>query len=384
MGNPLQALLSNPAILLFTAKTAQKLSPRLVFGKTAIFSNWQDVREILKRDLDFLIAPMNGERIERVNGPFILGMDRSERQLEERRALYAAMCHSDIPKIQVLVNDEANSFLNTVSKGGTIDVVNGYARPVAARAAALFIGVSGPSEADRMRVIRALFHECFLNLSEDKAVRAKAITAFAELKEWCDQEIGQRKKLTHKGDDMLGRLIAEGALDDDGIRRTVSGTIVGAIDTTATCVAQIMSVVLKRPELRREILKDLDNPARMRGWCWEALRFWPHNPILVRQAANDTQIGDTKIKAGTKITCFTLAAMHDPGAFPHPGIANPERADNLYLHFGGGLHPCAGIAVNGVQIPLLVQKLLQRDPVIESSMEFEGPFPNKLILKLRS
>jgi hypothetical protein len=40
--------------------------------------------------------------------------------------------------------------------------------------------------------------------------------------------------------------------------------------------------------------------------------------------------------------------------------------------------------VNGVQIPLLVKKILERDPVIESRMEFEGPFPNKLVLKLRT
>src|SRR5882724_720664 len=35
------------------------------------------VTEVLHRDLDFLIAPVNEKRINEVNGPFVLGMDRS-------------------------------------------------------------------------------------------------------------------------------------------------------------------------------------------------------------------------------------------------------------------------------------------------------------------
>jgi hypothetical protein len=35
-----------------------------------------DVVEVLHRDLDFRIAPVNEVRIDEVNGPFVLGMDR--------------------------------------------------------------------------------------------------------------------------------------------------------------------------------------------------------------------------------------------------------------------------------------------------------------------
>lgn len=383
MANPLRALASSPAVLQCGATLARSFFPRLTIGNTAVFSRWRDVQEILRRDLDFLIAPVNGERIERVNGPFILGMDRSARHLEERRALYAAFRRDDMPALEKRTADEASGLLGAVAAGGTIDAVNGYARPVAARNAAALIGIAGPSEQDRMRVIRTLFHECFLNLGNDEKVRARAVLAYGELKAWCDAEIARRKSAGATGDDMLGRMIADGALDDDGIRRTLSGVTVGAIDTTATCVAQIMSVILKRPSMHRAVMNDLNDGDRLRGWCWEALRFWPHNPILIRQAALDTDIGGKAVKKGMQIVCFTLAAMHDPGAFPFPGEADPARPEAHYLHFGGGLHPCAGRAVNGVQIPALVAKLLARDPVIQEKIKFEGPFPNSLILKLQ-
>ena len=383
MGNIAGNLAGNPAVLRFGAKIALRFLPRLAFGNTAVFSRWEDVQEILRRDLDFLIAPINGERIERVNGPFILGMDRSATHLQERKALYAALRQVDLLRIHALASKEADDLLNAVPVQGTIDVINGYARLVAARSAANLMGIHGPTEADPMRVVRTLFHECFLNLGDDLAVREKAVKAFPELKEWCEKEIAKRRKTDAPGDDMVGRLIASGELDDDGIRRTVSGMMVGAIDTTATCVAQIITVILQKPALLREVMKDLGNPERMSGWCWEALRFWPHNPIVQRQAANDTEIAGKKIKAGTRVICFTLAAMHDPGAFPYPEKADPQRPPENYLHFGGGLHPCAGRAVNGMQIPLLVERLLRRDPAIKEAVSFEGPFPNRLILTFR-
>ncbi len=373
-----------PFLLRLGARAALNFAPRLVFGETAVFSRWEDVQEILRRDLDFVIEPVNKERIERVNGPFVLGMDRSATHLAERDALYKALRGVDLREIHDQALQEARDTLSGVSAGETIDAVNGYARVIASHGATTLLGIKGPDDRTQMDVLRALFHECFLNLGDDQAVSEKAVKASEQLRAWCDAEIARRRKDKIKKADMLGQLIEAGDLDDDGVRRTVSGMIVGAVDTTATCVAYIMAVILSRRKMLRDVRPDLDNPARMRGWCWEALRFWPHNPIVLRQAAQDTHVGGKKIKAGTTVVCFTLAAMHDSGAFPHPNLADPDRAENLYLHFGGGLHPCAGRAVNGVQIPLLVTELLRRAPETAGPMQFDGPFPDTLLLKLTS
>ncbi len=379
----LSRIISNPSVQRFGGSVLRTFAPRLQFGTTAVFSTWHDVQEILKRDMDFLIAPINGERIERVNGPFILGMDRKDTHLSERQALYSAIRHSDPDKIQKLVDDQAQQILNTIPAGGKIDIVNEYARIIAARSALAFLGTECPSEEDRMRVARALFHECFLNLGDDETIRSKAVAAGEELKNWLLEEIKKRRQSKKQKDDLIGRMITDGLLDDDAIRRNVSGMLVGAIDTTATCVAQIMDVFLNRPMVMDAVLKDLDNPDLMRGWCWEALRFYAHNPIIQRQAAHDTTIGTTNIKAGTRIICFTLSAMHDKGAFPLPKQFNPKRPEQNYLHFGGGLHPCAGRAINGVQIPALVAALLARDPKIEDNIAFDGPFPDRFVLRLQ-
>lgn len=384
MGALTRKLATNPSFLGLAARIALRCVPALTFGNTAVFSRWNDVRDILRRDMDFLIAPVNQERIERVNGPFILGMDRSAEHLYERAALYKALKPTDPASIHDHAREDARQLLTAIPANGQIDAVNGYARLVASRSATRLMGVKGPTETDQTRVARSMFHECFLNLGDDKKVRNIAVSASQELRQWCEEEISRRRGGAVSPDDMISRLIEAGDLDDDGIRRTVSGMFVGAIDTTATCVAQIMAVILKRPAMRHAVMKDLDNPRRMRGWCWEALRFWPHNPLVLRQAARDTQVGETPVKAGMQVMCFTLAAMHDEAAFPNPEIADPSRAESLYLHFGGGLHPCAGYAINGVQIPLLVTELLRRAPVMRGDIRFAGPFPDRLMLQLTS
>jgi cytochrome P450 len=157
--------------------------------------------------------------------------------------------------------------------------------------------------------------------------------------------------------------------------------LVGSIDTTASCVAKIVWVIGRDRVLAQRMAADLNDSARFAGWCREALRLWPHNPLVQRQAAAATTLGDLDIRAGDSVIAWTQAAMRDTSAFPEPAALRPDRPEAAYLHFGGGLHPCAGRAVNGFQIPLLVGALLKRGIKSVGPVQWAGPFPNHLILR---
>ena len=146
---------------------------------------------------------------------------------------------------------------------------------------------------------------------------------------------------------MMGALLADPAIANDGagndlIRRTLGGMLVGSIDTTATSVAKIMTVIGQDKTLAAGIAADVDNFSRLQGWCWEALRRWPHDPIVLRSAAIETQLAGVDIHVNDQIFIYTQAAMLDTSVFPDPQVLNPTRPTRRYLHFGGGLHPCAG------------------------------------------
>ena len=75
--------------------------------------------------------------------------------------------------------------------------------------------------------------------------------------------------------------------------------------------------------------------------------------------------------------------MQDAAAFPDPQEMQVDRPPGSYLHFGGGLHPCAGRAINDQQIPMLVSKLLLRGVAGVGRVRWAGPFPDHLPIQLR-
>ncbi len=283
---------------------ASALGRPIRFGTNVIAIRHADVAELLARDLDFRIGPVNAARIEAVNGPFVLGMDRGCTLAREREALYGALAEVDLAPIRANVDAEAKQRLGAAA-GGTIDVVNGYARPIAAATARSLFGIGGTDPALFMDVARAIFAHTFLNIAGDKQIEARALRAASRMRAWLEEEIARRRASGALGPDMMGALMRHGTLDDDGVRRTLGGMLVGSIDTNATAVAKIVATMGRDRTLATRVAADADDETRLGGWCREALRRWPHNPILLRQAASETTFGGVAVRPGDRMIAWT-------------------------------------------------------------------------------
>ena len=377
------SLLAGPTLPALAARLGAKLAAwwcdPIRFGDIVIVARHANVMEVLHRDLDFLIAPVNEKRIVEVNGPFILGMDRSSTLVLERRALYEALAAVDLEVIRLAIEDDAAK--RVAEAAGEIDVVDAYARPIAAHTATALFGIRGSDERTFMDVVRAIFGHVFLNVTDDEVIRQRALRAAALMKVWFDDEIKRRRASGNLGTDMMGALMAAKLVDDDGVRRTLGGMLVGSIDTTASSVAKIVAMIAADGVLAKRVAADVDDETWLAGWCREALRRWPHNPVVLRQAAAKTSLADKEIKQGDRIFAWTQAAMLDAEVFPEPQYLRPDRPAAAYLHFGGGLHPCAGRAVNAFQIPALVGALVRRGIKSTGTMQWAGPFPAHLPLR---
>lgn len=379
----LASLLSGPAVPAAAARLGAWLAARrgkpIRLGTKVLVARHAHVMEVLHRDLDFRIGPVNQERIEAVNGPFVLGMDRGATLVQERNALYQALAAVNLAPIRLSIEQEAAA--RVAKAGSEIDVVGGYARPIAAHTAHALFGIAGSDEQTFMDVARAIFAHIFLNVAGDKAVEKRALDAAKLMEGWFSSEIERRRKSEQLGTDMMGALMRGTLVDDVGVRRTLGGMLVGSIDTTASCVAKIVAMIGKHPALAASITADLDNEVRFAGWCQEALRLWPHNPIVLREAVAGTRLAEVDIRQGDKIIAWTQAAMLDTAAFPDPRHLRPDRPAGAYLHFGAGLHPCAGRVVNAFQIPALVGALVRRGIKSVGSVQWAGPFPDHLALR---
>ncbi len=387
-GRPLTQRLLTPRVQRIGARLAVLASRVLVVRKIAVVSRWPDVQTVLHADLDFGIAPVNGPHIGAINGPFILSLDRGELLARERPLLYEAVSRIDLETVRGRIAAEADHLLDTAATHGRIDVGHGYARLVAARTAVHLFGIPGPTEADLMRVCRAMFHHAFLNVGDDPVVAARGLRASEELRDWILREIARRRSSGDTTDDVLGRLMRtrsrDGALlDDDGVRRNLAGLLVGAIDTTSVAVASIVAVLTEDSALLTRVEADLGDRERMVGWCYEALRRRPQAALVLRRATHDVTLCGKSIPGGTLIAAFTQAAMFDAAVFPNPGHLDPSRSTASYLHFGGGMHPCAGRDVNAVQLPALVGRLVARGIERAGPGRFDGPFLDELVVAFR-
>lgn len=380
-------VLGNQWLLALAARIGARLaagrSGPFTIGKFVVFARHEDVRAVLERDLDFRIASINEARILEVNGAFVLGEDRGVTLAKERSALYRGLAAVPLQLVAAQVATLAEWHI-AKADSGPFDVVRDYARPIATEAAVKLFGVEGSSREALMEVARAVFAHTFLNIGNDEVIRRRAITASVQMKDWIGREIDRRIDADETGQDLIGGMLALQPKDPDRdlIRRTVGGMLVGSIDTTVTCVAKIMTVIGEDADLAKAVVADLDRPDRLANWCWEALRRWPHNPILLRSPVNDVQFGATIIAAGSTVVLWTHAAMLDPSVFPDPARLRPDRPAQHYLHFGGGMHVCAGRAVNGFQIPILVGALLRRGIGKLGTMSWAGPFPDALPVEL--
>ncbi|SNS21098.1 hypothetical protein SAMN06893096_102521 [Geodermatophilus pulveris] len=80
-------LANNAALLRLAGRLLSSFLPVLAVGRVVLVSRHADVVDVLERDGESTIAEVNAVTMDRVNGPFVLGMDRSERYARERSIL---------------------------------------------------------------------------------------------------------------------------------------------------------------------------------------------------------------------------------------------------------------------------------------------------------
>ena len=393
-GSFLQRILTPSRITLISRWVVRHIET-LRLGKRVFIFRWQLVDEVLRRDSDFLISPVNATRINDVSGPFILGMDRSIERNRQRQAIYQAMTSINKEKLTNEIRAHCEEILRLAqqrSSQNPINIVNDYARPIATDTAIRVFGVPGVPREALMNTLRPIFHETFLNLQNEKTIKLEGQRQGQILSKWIAEELKQRREAGQHRDDVLGVLIVlqpDLGYDDDELISMIAGLMVGAVDTTATTVANIMMVLCEKPSwYRRARIVATDysesNNAELWGWCQEALRFHPHNPIVMRAAAHASRLGRRKIRKGDSVIAVTVAAMQDSAAFPHPATIIPTRNPCRYLHFGGGVHHCTGRMLNRIQVPELLRGLLVYGSNSLSKPVFDGPFPDQLLMGLKS
>ena len=359
---------------------------------TVIVSRGEDVREVLERTDVFDVV--YGPRMEMITGGdnFFLGMQDEPDYTRDVSNMRVVVRRSDLPTI-VAPCIETKAAQLVAASGGALDVPQALTLPTAHHLLDAYFGTPGPSAAEMIDWTTTLFWYLFIDLAANPTFDAKAVTAAASLRAYLDSVIAARKASGEVRDDILGRCLvlqASGApgMDDLGVRNNLVGLLIGELPTTSCAANRALDQLLSRPaalaSARAAALADDD--ARLAQHVYEALRFYPVNPIIYRRAICETSIAagtlrERRVKLGSMVMASNLSAMFDGADVPAANSFRTDRPWDAYMLWGYGMHTCFGDYLNrvtlpGVLKPLLKQTGLRRAPGAAGQIDNAGtPFP---------
>jgi cytochrome P450 len=375
----------------------RKLKPILVVENTVIVTRADDVSEILERDDIFQVT--YGPKMEAITlgNNFFLGMQDIPQYTRDVSNMRLCVRRDDLPgRIAPFIDTRSRAIVGAAP--GRLDIVRDLTRVVPTELVGDYFGTPGPDVQTFADWATTLFQYIFVDPDNDPALAPKAMDSAARMRATLDDAVAARKLNRGKLDDVLGRcLVLQDAglpgMTDLDIRNNLLGILVGLIPTTSQAVAQVIDQLLDRPDAltaaRAAALAGDDE--LLSKYVFEALRFNPVNPGLLRVAGQDYVIGRgtlraTTIPKGATVLAATLSAMFDTTMLADPDTFRVDRPESIYLLFGTGLHQCFGRYINRIQIPTIAKALIERPnlrraPGEAGTLVMDGPFPRSLTVE---
>jgi cytochrome P450 len=376
---------------------------------TVVVSRADDVIEILSHPEAYTVEVYH-EKMSRSLGEHMLGSDQTKLNSVEKPWMRKMMPREDGPRIVGLVDQFAKESI--ASEGKTItrpdgtrftrlEVVSGLARRVPALLSGAYFGFPGPDLQTVFRWSRSTQYDYFHNLQDFPNVHHQARRSGSEMLAYAKALI--ENKLENRGSaesaampvtaTVLDRLVASrevrtAELTDDRIGVNIIATLVAGIETTNASVVQALQELFARPEILAKAISaaEANDDVTLSKYVWEALRFRPINPVLVRYAPNDTVLAkgtdrETIIPKGTLVMASVMSAMFDESVVPNAQTFSIDRPDSTYFHFGYGHHQCLGEMVGKIEVPLIIKNLLLQknlrltETTANASLRSNNPFP---------
>ena len=385
-GNPIPMFrtLRNEAPLFETGQiphVRKYLSKEEAKGKkppTLIVSLDKDVRDLLSQPEIFSVR-LYQHKMDQSVGKYMLGYDKKEVN-EEKPWMRSMLKREDIPAIKEKVKELTLKAIKEGNVNGRLEVVNSVARRVPLELTGEYFGMPGPDLRTMYKWSRDTQYSYFHNAKNEEIYDNNAITSGQEMQEYLKGYLKQKRasKDYLKNDTVLDRMLRKDVSDaemldlyDGRVRTNIIGTLVGGVETTQAAITQALSFLLDNPEILKGATAAAMNndDSLLEKYVWEALRFRPVNPFVIRYAEKDYVIAkgtsrEYQVKKGQVVLIATHSAMFDESTVKNPYEFRLDRGgvndkESIYYHFGYGHHKCLGDYVAQVEVPEVIKHILR-------------------------
>lgn len=259
------------------------------------------------------------------------------------------------PRIAEVAADLLSGLSGRRNKGGTVDLIEEYAYPLALTVVCELVGVP---EAHRAPFRR--WGEDILTMDP-----ARLRTSSVEVVETVRRLLDECR--TDPTEDLLGTLAANNdprfPLDEVEQVAMVLNVVMAGYDNTAQLIANAIAALHAHPGERLRLVAD---PALLPGAVEEFVRWCgPDIMVRMRVAAEDVGLHGTKIRKGDAVQLVLVSANRDPRQFADPDrldVCRPADTAGGHIGFGLGIHYCIGASLARVQCEIAVGALLDRYP----------------------
>jgi len=373
-------------------------SNRPVF-ETPLFTmitRWGDILQVLTQPELFSVKE-NTTIMTPTMGTFMLSQDGNNTNWQEKAIMQSILSWDDLPRIRHMVASDLSKAL--IKKNNTINIVSDVGRYISLKIVQDYFGFSGDCST-MLSWSKATQHGMFRNsITHDPEVQLNCIKAGQEMQLFARKLIRQKShSLSKNSKDSISRLIYISTnthikLPIESVISNICGLLIGTIETMSQSITQSLEQILIRPDILSKAVDAArsNNNNIFDAIVWEALRFNPSAPFIIRTCERDTILAqgtnnETKIPKGTRLAVCLASAMFDPVGFPEPDSFKLDRAFSSYLHFGFGAHECLGKYISKVVVPEAVRQVLllpgiHQLPGEEGKIDFKkGPFPEQYLV----
>jgi cytochrome P450 len=195
-------------------------------------------------------------------------------------------------------------------------------------------------------------------------IDANMAAAGAKLMEYFVGFLAEKRKVAHREDDVIAKLIRSEIHDQPLAELDLINILFllmfAGLDTVTSSMSCIFAWLGQHPEQRKCLVDDVSLiPAAVE----ELLRYESPVPSGMRYPEEDIDLGDgLLIPAGAEVNAFWAAANVDPTFYDDPLTVKLDRGRKDHMVFASGTHRCLGSHLARLELRLAVEELLRRIP----------------------
>ena len=272
-------------------------------------------------------------------------------------------------------------FLEAQRDRGQIDIVDDLAYPLPVTVICELLGVPPEDESRFHGWATALARSLDppQGMSQDEI--RQAAQAAVQMGEYLG-ELVEARRIEPAGDLISGMIASDdssGRMDERELFGTLALLLVAGHETTVNLVANGTLTLLRNPDVLHRLQRE---PGLIIPLVEEVLRYDPPVQFRTRTTLADIPIAGTIVPEGATVVLLLASGSRDERRFPNAGQFVPDRADNVHLGFGGGIHYCVGaplarmeaqIALKGIASRLVAPRLATDPPPYRENAALRGP-----------